>query len=102
MKLRMALGAFIIIATACSSKSPSMGAPQGLSPMPTADLVTCLQDTDSRTLEIKKGPASGCELVYTKFGTSKSVASSSSSDKHCREVRDKIFANLTRSGFKCE
>lgn len=104
MKLRMALGAFFILTSACStqSTSPTPHEPQGSSSTSPGDLITCAQDTDTRVLEIKKNSNSGCELIYTKFGTSKAVASSSNSDKHCREVREKISANLNRSGFKCE
>jgi hypothetical protein len=86
-----------------SSPAPSTSASSSTPTPSTANLdrTTCTQNADVRTLEIKKTEAGGCDLLYTKFGTEKSVASSAGK-KYCAEVREKISANLTRSGFKCE
>jgi hypothetical protein len=81
-----------------AAETPAPPAPATAAP---GDRLTCLQNTDSRILEIKKIKDGGCELLYTKFGTERSVATSAGA-KYCQEVREKISANLTRSGFKCD
>lgn len=63
--------------------------------------VTCTSGKDSRTIGVKAVDA-GCEVVYTKFGETSSVASASSGSEHCANVVSKIKDNLSNAGFKCE
>ena len=64
--------------------------------------VTCTSGADSRTIEIKKGEGTGCEVVYTKASDSKSVASAHSDLSFCKGVSEKVQKNLTGAGYKCQ
>lgn len=88
------------VSTAAAASSPKSASAKSSAP---GNRVTCTQNTDIRLLDIKDAASGGgCELLYTKYGTEKSVASGSGGQKYCTEVREKISTNLTRSGFKCE
>jgi hypothetical protein len=63
---------------------------------------SCTLDKDTRVIEVKKTEAGGCELFYTKFGESKSVASSGFGTQYCEEVKDRIESNLKKAGFTCQ
>jgi hypothetical protein len=67
-----------------------------------ASKATCTLDQDTRIIEVKKTEAGGCELFYTKFGESKSVASSGFGTQYCEEVKDRIESNLNKAGFTCQ
>jgi hypothetical protein len=62
--------------------------------------VKCTHGKDERLLEIKAKGA-GCELVYTKAGDAKAVASAANSDQHCKEVSIKMQKHLSDAGFNC-
>lgn len=64
--------------------------------------ITCTLDKDTRLIEIQPYQQSGCDVLYTKFKTSKSIAKAQSENGYCREVSQKIVTNLTNSGFICE
>ncbi len=63
---------------------------------------SCTLDKDTRVIEVKKTDSGGCELFYTKFGESKSVASSGFGTQYCEEVKDRIQTNLNKAGFTCQ
>jgi hypothetical protein len=63
---------------------------------------SCTLDKDTRVIEVKKTDGGGCELFYTKFGESKSVASSGFGTQYCEEVKDRIQSNLSKAGFTCQ
>jgi hypothetical protein len=67
----------------------------------TGKTAKCTNSGDVRTIEIK-ADGKGCQVLYTKFGTENSVASSSFGTEHCEKVLTKIEDNLTKAGFKCE
>ncbi len=67
-----------------------------------ASKTSCTLDKDTRVIEVKKTEAGGCELFYTKFGESKSVASSGFGTQYCEEVKDRIQSNLNKAGFTCQ
>lgn len=68
----------------------------------TQQKVTCTSDKDTRFLEVKPNQRGGCDLVYTKFGSEKSIASAAAGLQYCREVSGKIASNLVKSGFVCD
>jgi hypothetical protein len=61
---------------------------------------SCESDQDQRSLEVHK-KAPGCELVYTKFGKSSTVASSKHGTKHCEDSLEKIIKKLEAQKFSC-
>lgn len=119
MKYLILLISALFIVTACSSKDKAEDAQTEATEAvdeakdkaatmkegetPTSEgLITCTNQKDVRTLDIQKTANGGCELMYTKYGTEKSVASSGISTKYCSEVSEKIQNNLSRSGFTCK
>jgi uncharacterized protein YcfL len=64
--------------------------------------ITCTLDKDTRLIEIQPYQQSGCDVMYTKFKTAKSIAKAQTEHGYCREVSQKIVTNLTNSGFLCE
>lgn len=69
-------------------------------PVSDPNKVQCTQNNDVRALVIQPLNADSCNLLYTKFGSEKSVASGTT--PYCKKVSEQIRANLTRSGFRCE
>lgn len=67
----------------------------------TAGTVTCKMGGATRTIEVKD-MEKGCEVLYSKDGEAKSVASAKSDKAHCQGVKAKIEKNLTASGFTCQ
>ncbi len=63
---------------------------------------TCVSDQDTRIMEVKKTKMGGCELFYTKFGKTQSVATANIGTKYCKEVKERIQVNLEKAGFSCQ
>ncbi|HAG91356.1 MAG TPA: hypothetical protein DCL41_05765 [Bdellovibrionales bacterium] len=61
----------------------------------------CKLGGDVRTIGVK-AVDNGCEVIYTKFGESNSIASGSKGSEHCVNVVSKVKDNLENAGFKCE
>jgi len=74
----------------------------GQAPAKSPTDVTCAQGNDSRSVKIKTRDDGGCDVMYTKFGVEKSVASGGKGSTHCQKVSEKITSQLTKSGFRCE
>lgn len=70
-------------------------------PSANAGTVTCTLNNDSRTIALNTMDT-GCEVVYTKFGESNSVATDSSGTDYCQTVSDRIQNNLENAGFTCK
>lgn len=66
-----------------------------------ANTMTCTSGADSRTLEVSSS-GTGCELMYTKNGEAKSVATAVNESAYCTGVSEKIVTNLTAAGFSCK
>lgn len=66
-----------------------------------SETVTCKLGGDTRTIGIKSVDE-GCEVIYTKFGESTSIASGSKGSGHCANVVTKVKDNLQNAGFSCE
>lgn len=66
-----------------------------------ANVNTCSIKSDSRTIEVKGDGSGGCEVFYTKFGQTKSVAAGKKGDAYCEKVATRIVGNLTKAGFSC-
>ncbi len=64
--------------------------------------VTCTLNKDTRLIEIQPFQQTGCNVLYTKFKTAKSIAKAQTENGYCLDVRQKIVTNLTNSGFVCE
>lgn len=66
-----------------------------------AGVMTCTSGADTRNIEIKNIDA-GCELLYTKHGETKSMATAKSETAYCGGVSQKIAKNLSAAGFNCK
>lgn len=64
-----------------------------------AGAVECKSGTDVRTLEVKTASAGGYEVVYTKFGEAKSIATGGKD--HCDAILNRVKGNLANAGFTC-
>ena len=62
---------------------------------------TCKVEGDERKIEVvEKGE--GCEVVYTKNGSTTQPASSRRGTAYCEEVATRIQNNLSNAGFECQ
>ena len=66
----------------------------------TAGGVTCTLKNDKRTIEVVKA-GNGCEVAYTKFNETKTVATSVNGTEHCEGVQERMKNNLASAGFTC-
>lgn len=66
-----------------------------------AGVITCTQGSDSRSIELKTAGAV-CELMYTKNGEAKSIATAKNGTEYCAGVSDKVVKNLSAAGFSCK
>ena len=71
-------------------------------PQPMTNQSTCVSNKDTRIMEIKKTKLGGCELFYTKFGKTQSVATANIGTEYCEEVKKRIQSNLEKAGFSCK
>jgi len=67
-----------------------------------AGKATCKIKGDERVIEVTKTSDNGCEVTYTKFGESKSVANAQNDMAFCQEKMSQIKGNLESAGFSCE
>lgn len=67
-----------------------------------ASKLTCTSGKEVRTLEIKSETGKACDLIYTKGGESKSLASAKSDTAYCQKIIEKVSKNLSSAGYKCE
>lgn len=63
--------------------------------------VTCTNGADTRTLAVSTS-GTGCELMYTKNGEAKSIATAVNETGYCAGVSEKVVKNLTAAGFDCK
>lgn len=63
--------------------------------------VVCKSAKEERVLEMHSR-VDGCELLYTRAGNTRSIATSRLGDAACKAVRGKTQSNLERSGYRCE
>jgi hypothetical protein len=93
------------VAPPSSSTKPvaekSVTAPKTTPSAATDSGTTCKAGADERTLAINVKEA-GCELVYTKMGETKTIASQIQGNEKCEEVFSKVKENLTKANFSCE
>ncbi|MDR3607197.1 MAG: hypothetical protein P4M08_07450 [Oligoflexia bacterium] len=68
---------------------------------PSLKSMSCQKDSDNRTVEIQAKGA-GCDVMYTKFGKTHSVASSSAGNGHCEKTLAHMKKKLEASGFHCQ
>lgn len=61
--------------------------------------IECKSGTDVRNLELKTASAGGYEVVYTKFGEAKSIATGGK--EHCEAILNRVKGNLANAGFTC-
>jgi len=62
---------------------------------------TCSLKKDVRKIEVVEA-GKGCEVMYTKFGETKSIATSALGMAHCNSTSEKIAVNLAEAGFSCK
>jgi hypothetical protein len=96
-------GLVLFYLSACGHAPPpeasAAGAPAAQPPS-VEKRTTCKQNEDTRVLQIRSKGDGACDVVYTKFGSEKSVASGGMA--YCEKVSEQIKMNLARSGFTCE
>lgn len=68
---------------------------------PSASSMTCTSGSVSRGIDLNTTGA-GCELMYTKNGEAKSIATAKNGTTYCEGVKDKLVKNLTAAGFSCK
>ena len=100
MKLLLRLSILLFIAAACASPnkkkdSKAEDKKAKVEEQRNIRLTECKNNSDVRTIEIKEGEAESFDVVYTKFGNSKSIASGSRA--HCEKIRDRVKNNLFRN-----
>ncbi len=92
-------------ATSSGSEKPADQKMTNKSKKSTIDLdakeIKCMSGSDERTLA-NTAKDSGCELIYTKGGEAKTIATQIIGDAKCVEVMGKVRANLENAGFKCQ
>lgn len=82
------------------AKAPSSVKPE--EPAKTAPTeMSCQNGTDSRFVRIETASPKECKVLYSKWGSTESVATSSSGSEHCEKTVDKIKGNLEKAGYKC-
>ena len=103
---------------ACSSKpkveTPVASAPAAAAPADTMkaavkvdekksedSTVTCTLDKDKREMTVV-AKNKGCEVHYTKAGTTSTVASDKAGLEHCEKTVDKMRGKLVAGGYKCD
>lgn len=67
----------------------------------TLSRIVCKSTKEERVLEMRSKDE-GCELLYTRGGNTRSIATSRIGDGPCEAVRGKTQSNLERSGYRCE
>jgi hypothetical protein len=63
--------------------------------------ITCVHESDTRVLR-RQPHAGGCNLNYTKYGKTASVAKSTSGSEPCEKIEQKIRAKLESVGYDCK
>jgi len=64
--------------------------------------IICKSGSDERKISISQPKAGGCEVHYTKFGKSSSVATALSDPGHCMKVLENIKGKLEKADFECK
>src|SRR5262249_49997696 len=60
----------------------------------------CVSGKDERTL-VAQAKGMGCEVLYSKGGNPRSVASARRGMDHCNQIRERMKKNLESQGFRC-
>ncbi|MCB0347432.1 MAG: hypothetical protein KDD37_01280 [Bdellovibrionales bacterium] len=63
-----------------------------------AGATECKSGTDVRSIDVKSADGA-FEVIYTKFGEAKSIATGGR--EHCEAIRDRVKGNLANAGFTC-
>jgi hypothetical protein len=63
--------------------------------------VNCTANSDERILAVVP-VEQGCELLYTKMGETKTIASASFELSYCEAVQTRISKKLETAGFNCK
>ena len=83
-----------------ASDEAAAATPAAKSAVGTAE-VNCKSGTDERKLAIQvKG--SGCELMYTKAGETKAIASQMNGSEKCEEVMTSVKEKLVAANYTCQ
>lgn len=67
-----------------------------------ASEVECSKGSDVRKLVVAATSNGGCEVQYTKQGSTSTVASAVNGSAHCDSVAGKIKNNLASAGYNCK
>lgn len=109
---------FAVFAVSCSTSNKKESSTTTTAPSPAAapatpsttakpatkdgeNSVLCKNGPDERMIKVQK-QNSRCEVLYTKFKETNSIATSVSGTDHCDEVSKRVRSNLEGAGFKCE
>lgn len=104
MKLLLSLSLLLAFSVGCSSgskKAEKNKVEKEAKKQVKKDVRTteCKSNSDIRTISVQDAEGGGFEVIYTKFGNSKSIANGGRT--HCEKIRDRIKANLENAGFTC-
>ncbi len=67
----------------------------------TGSSLECTRANDVRKIEIQSKDA-GCDVMYTKFGHTKSVASDAAGNAYCEKTLAHMKQKLEAAGFQCQ
>ncbi len=81
------LSAFALFLTGAGTKSVTL---------------TCTSGADKRVIVTDAKEGGGCDVTYTKDGTSQPVASARNEVEYCDGVVQKMKSTLEGAGFKCQ
>jgi hypothetical protein len=91
-----------------SKVAPAKAAAKDVKPEKTAPAkvaagseVRCKSGAEERVIAIQTDGGK-CEVMYTKAGEAKSVATSMTGGTHCEDVAGRIRGKLEGAGYKCE
>lgn len=83
-----------------SALVPIAGNPQMLS-FSTQRIITCQSGDDIRTVRIELDKGSGCKLLYTRNGTTQTIAHHDHDSAYCGQALEKFTHNLIRANYTC-
>lgn len=64
--------------------------------------VSCAYGENERVLENKFSDNGGCEVLYTKDGSTSSIATAQNELDYCQSVVDRVAGKLADAGFNCK
>ena len=65
-------------------------------------VTNCTYPGDDRVIENRFAEGGGCEVLYTKNGETKTIATAQNELDYCQEVYERVSTKLSGAGFTCK